>query len=187
MDKSRRDFLKTSLAVGMAAGAALKKLILIATAVLALFSCSKPSEKVYDADEYCRIFNVVIDWSMWGYDKISNDTANDVVLSLFMPTWKNGKMDLNRFDFEIKSNKDITFEKNEQAENGNLFKCDSLSITLPDQSVIGLSRRMHNEPSKLFFNNYDRSFVDTIIEFDGDKLRRHLPVDKYHITEEMIK
>lgn len=160
----------------------MKKLVLIAAAVLAICSC----EKVYDEDEYSRLFGVIIDWAYFGYDEVYNKTASDITFSMFIPVWRGNpqRLEFERIDYLIKPDENISME---QREGSCIGYCDSLAFTLPNGSSVGLKHYGQDDLSRLFFDNYERTFIDKIFELDGHKIKRHLTVDKYFITDEIIK
>lgn len=155
----------------------MKRILLLAVLISSLCSC----EKIYDEDEVGRELGVDIDWAYFGWEEIHNDSASDVTLTFPGDVYDSRFVTL---DYEIKSKEYITFEIGASAPS---LESPTVTIALNDGKFRVLKRGDDDEISKAFFDNYVRSRVDKIFNFHGKKIRRHLTLDKYYITEEMIE
>ena len=155
----------------------MKRFIILAVLLSSLCSC----EKIYDEDEVGRELGVEIDWAFFGWEEIHNDSSTDITLTFPSDIYDPRFVTL---DYDIKSKEYITFEVGASAPS---LECPKVTITLKDGKSLELKRGGNDEISKAFFDNYVRSTVEKIIDFDGKKIRRHLTLDKYYITDEMIE
>ena len=155
----------------------MKRILFLAILLASLCSC----EKIYDEDEIGRELGVIVDWAYFGWEEIHNDSSADITLTFPSDFYDSRFVTL---DYEIKSKEYITFEI---GGTGPSLECLKVTITLKDGTSRELKHGGDDEVSKAFFNNYVRSNVDKIVELDGKKVRRHLTLDKYYITEEMIE